>query len=485
MRLGSTADSLEVLLGGAITTNQLQVVVDYSELTTATGGWAGDNSHVLTNGTTAVTALAAPASGKIRVVDNLTVFNADTVAATVTVRLNDGGTFRTRQKVTLATGETLQYTRAEGWATIAADGSRKGSGTVGGGGGTTTGNPQNWLINGGFDYFQRQAPGTVTIIAAEDYGPDRWRCSRENADINAQRIDTDGALESGITGRFYAKFKKTTSTGKMHVCQPIEARWSFPLASRTVTLQVRLKASANKTLRLGLIQLTSAGTVDNLPATIVPTTWGATGTDPTLGANLSRVSPVSVPTGAQGTVNGNGVDCAVTTSWQIFAATFTVPSNAKNLIPAVWTDAGFAANDTFSMAEAQLVDGSATVPWLPRSPEAELALCQRYFCKTFDIDDKPQQGGSLNGALGTIAVGASSAVIFQWFFPTGMRLAPTITTFNTQNSNSEAYDSGIGDCTGTSQTSTTASGTIIQAANNAGGALGDTILVHATARIEL
>src|SRR5689334_7601271 len=46
--------------------------------------------------------------------------------------------------------------------------------------GATGGTLQNCLINGGFDFAQRQDPATLTTIAIDNYGPDRWRVSREN-----------------------------------------------------------------------------------------------------------------------------------------------------------------------------------------------------------------------------------------------------------------------------------------------------------------
>ena len=61
----------------------------------------------LTTGTTAVVMVAAPASGN-RIIKTITIHNADTAAATVTVRINtSGSTFRTIIKVTLAVGDTL------------------------------------------------------------------------------------------------------------------------------------------------------------------------------------------------------------------------------------------------------------------------------------------------------------------------------------------------------------------------------------------
>lgn len=52
------------------------------------------------NGATAVTAVAAPASGVFRTVLALRVFNLDTAAVTITLQKNIGGTKKTIEKIT-------------------------------------------------------------------------------------------------------------------------------------------------------------------------------------------------------------------------------------------------------------------------------------------------------------------------------------------------------------------------------------------------
>ena len=76
-----------------------------------------------TNSTTAVTAVAAPAASTQRKVNTLSVYNADTATATVTVRYNDNGTLYPIVTLGLASGATLFYTDPEGWRVIRSDGS--------------------------------------------------------------------------------------------------------------------------------------------------------------------------------------------------------------------------------------------------------------------------------------------------------------------------------------------------------------------------
>jgi hypothetical protein len=125
--LDATTRTLEVLLDAAPAANQLPVVVTYGDTNfgSATAPWTPGSSNTVTNGVTAVTAVAAPPASTQRQVEELTVRNDDTAARVVTLRYNDNGTLRKILTPTLQPGETLEYTHAAGLRTLAADGSVK------------------------------------------------------------------------------------------------------------------------------------------------------------------------------------------------------------------------------------------------------------------------------------------------------------------------------------------------------------------------
>ena len=117
--LDATTKTLEVDLDAAVTTNQLPVVASYTDLNQTTAAWDGaESSDTQTNSTTAVTILSAPAASTTRKLQSLTVYNADTVAADVTIQLNNNGTLRILVKESLKPGETLQYADGEGFSVV-------------------------------------------------------------------------------------------------------------------------------------------------------------------------------------------------------------------------------------------------------------------------------------------------------------------------------------------------------------------------------
>jgi hypothetical protein len=121
--LDTTTRSLEVLLAAAVATNQAVIQAGYVDFTaTAT---TPASSNLLSNGITAVTAVAAPAASTQRQLKILTVYNNDTVSVTVTVQYNDNGTNRILTKTTLAVGDTLQYVDGQGFRVIDTNGNLK------------------------------------------------------------------------------------------------------------------------------------------------------------------------------------------------------------------------------------------------------------------------------------------------------------------------------------------------------------------------
>jgi hypothetical protein len=121
MILDTTTRKLQILLGAAVTTNQLAVTVDYVSYTSTTTTPALQLS--VTNDTTAVDILSAPASSEQRKVNLITVVNRDTQFANVTVRLNDNGTmYNYMSNFVLAPNSTLQFTDTRGWTVLDSSG---------------------------------------------------------------------------------------------------------------------------------------------------------------------------------------------------------------------------------------------------------------------------------------------------------------------------------------------------------------------------
>lgn len=116
MILDATTKSIEAYLGGAPATNQLPVVTFYFDHT-ATALTPGEYDTV-TNGTTAVAIVQAPATLTQRQVKLINIYNADTASVTVYICLNNNSTTRILKQTTLQPGETLIYQQEGGWQVL-------------------------------------------------------------------------------------------------------------------------------------------------------------------------------------------------------------------------------------------------------------------------------------------------------------------------------------------------------------------------------
>lgn len=125
MKLLST-DKIQVVLGGAVTTNHLQLSAFWSDIELTNKGVDGfGNNATISDNTTDVDLVGNPSSGKSRLVDFMSVFNNDTTSATVTVKLNRNGTTSVLWYGILNVYERLQYTKEGGFKSFTVLGGEK------------------------------------------------------------------------------------------------------------------------------------------------------------------------------------------------------------------------------------------------------------------------------------------------------------------------------------------------------------------------
>ena len=90
MNLDTTSKVLQIVLGEGATTNNCEVTTSWADTSVVQGSFALGNTNINTNGTTAVTVVAAPASQVQRQIKEVRLYNADTVSHTITLQLYDG-----------------------------------------------------------------------------------------------------------------------------------------------------------------------------------------------------------------------------------------------------------------------------------------------------------------------------------------------------------------------------------------------------------
>lgn len=113
MKLTTTNDKLQIVLSGAVTTNQLQCVTSYKIFTTS--ATTDGKLAVNTNDTTDVDLAGAPSSGEVYDIQNINIFNNDTASATVTIKLDVSGTETILYKGVVGVNDVISWSGEGGW----------------------------------------------------------------------------------------------------------------------------------------------------------------------------------------------------------------------------------------------------------------------------------------------------------------------------------------------------------------------------------
>jgi hypothetical protein len=349
----------------------------------------------------------------------------------------------------------------------------------------------NLIRNGGFWFAQRQAAGTATTYSAtagRALSADGWGITNENASATYQRIDTAGGIQAGYQNQYYGEFLKITSNGKLVVSQVIEGIDSIPFRNRALRFTAWLKSANSIAVNMSVLYLNGSGTIDTIPATFV-SAFGAGGTDPTFGTNISKCTGSNVSDGGS-SMTGNVLKLTTATTWARFSAVWIVPNDCKNLIPAFWSDAQVTATQGFDVGQCSLTDGYEIQDWTPQSIAIEKERVCRYYQKSFTEATAPAQNAGANtgeskGIAGKATAVANAGFIFHRYQPP-MRTGPGVTLYNPQAANALMRDQTAGaDMGATATTGNTQNDVMINATGVAGTAVGNQIAIHWSADAEL
>jgi hypothetical protein len=359
---------------------------------------------------------------------------------------------------------------------------------------------RNILYNGGFCVQQRVATASTAIpgITTTTRGgkvADRWAVTTSVAsNLNWAKIDTAGAQDVGLQSRYYGSIISSTAGKKVMISQWVLGDDMAHLRGKKVRVSLKhnQKVGSGQTYKLGLLQLQVAGTVDVSPAFLTGAWSTTTGVDPAWGTNLAAIIPDASPTGEGGTITGSYLNCTtVATTWTKSSCVFTVPTNAKNLVPVFFSDATGGTTDNISISEFQMTEGPDLVDYVPELFSIELNRCQRVFCKTFAHATVPVTSagidtGEAKGVAGKAGAVANAGIIY-WRFPVTMWKTPvTVTLFNPAAGNALQRNlTGVADMGATALTAQLDSSVMAIATGVAATAAGDQIGIHITADAEI
>ena len=315
---------------------------------------------------------------------------------------------------------------------------------------------KNRIINGAMAIDQRNAAASQTFTAAGAlaYSVDRWYGYCTGANVTGQQV---AGSTTPTNTQFRYKFTGAASVTAVGFGQRIEQKNSYDLAGSTCTLSADLAISA----------------------TLTTVTWTASYATTTADTFGTLASP-TVTQIATGTFT---VSATVTN----FNAQISVPSAATTGIQVVFTVGALTAGLTWTIGNVQLEKGATATSFNYRSIGAELALCQRYYEKTFNQTVAPaQNSGSYPGTISTASTGTSSLYNLgtSWQWKVVKRTTPTITSFSVGAATSDWY-APAGPATVTFGSGTSGDASVYIQANAAPTSFPNIYYVHMTAAAEL
>lgn len=324
---------------------------------------------------------------------------------------------------------------------------------------------RNRIINGEFGVAQRATSFVSGANDDDSYNLDRWYVLSDGNDAVDITQTTTEVPSNQLTA---IALDVETANKKFGIAQIIEQKNCIGLIGGNVTLSFKAKVSSTTKLdNVKAAVVAWSGTADTVTSDII-SAWGAEGTNPTLIANA--------------TFENTPANLSVTTSY----ATYTLSANVdtastKNLIVFIWSDVtDTTAGDFLYITDVQLEAGSTATDFERRPYGTELALCQRYFFKTFSQGTAPAQNAGIDGAILVVPAGGGSGWhIFNLFFPVTMRASPTITTFNTSAANANWSNGATASVSNASDARVTVNNSAFS------GSAGTSGYLHLTALIEL
>jgi hypothetical protein len=336
--LGTTTDKIQVTLSSAITTNQLDCIATYKDITTS--AYSGSAPIlVTTNNTTNVDLVPAPGSNTQRIVDFISIYNNDTANATVIVTINRNGSIGILFKCTLKTSESLVYSEGAGWNIHSNNGSPKQFLSYD----TSLNSNKNYFKNPAFSVIQSSASGTLANslalpTASLGYlGETEW-CIAASGGTPAYAFSS--ANES-------VTFTGAASTTAIYLLQRLESRDTNRLKAKTVTFSCEISNSFLTSVIWEVFRPTTSNDTHGTIAT--PTqTLIANGTF-TVNSTLSK-----------------------------YSATFALPSEVSRGLE-VRLRVGAQTSGTWVVARLQLEENNIASDFNCGEYLEELQKCQRYF----------------------------------------------------------------------------------------------------------
>ena len=275
---------------------------------------------------------------------------------------------------------------------------------------------RNKIINGDFRINQR---GFTSSTTSATYGFDRWLffASGGTVTYSTQSFTVGSPAATGYEAEKFARLVSAGQSGTGDIAvfqQRIEDVRTF--ANSTVTVSFFAKAaSGTPKVTVELAQVFGTG---GSPSADVNNYVGQV----TLSTSWTRYSvTINVPNINGKTIGTNSDSILNVNLWISAGSSYNARLNSIGI-----------QNNTFDFWGVQVERGSVATPFEQRPLQTELALCQRYYEKSYDLNTVPGTAlaaGWVNGSHISTAV-TTSYIGLGFTYKVSKRATPTVTIYD-------------------------------------------------------
>lgn len=295
----------------------------------------------------------------------------------------------------------------------------------------------NVIINGNFEIWQR---GTSFVaMASGAYSVDRMRYGVLGTAVHTLSRSTDVPNDQS---NYSLKLDCTTADASIasgdvtNISYRIEGYDFKQFVGKTATLSYWIKAGKTGAM---CVSFRNAG---NDRSYVVETTIDAADTWEKKTVTLD----FDYSGGTWDYINGRGTEITFALSagsgFQTTADTWQTGSYLATSNQTNFTDSTSTTCDVY-FSQIKLELGSVATDFIERPYTEELAMCQRYYVKTFSQSTTPaDNAGAAGMILGIGTTTNNSEPSVKWRFPSVMRIAPSITLYNWSTGTSGEWFSG-------------------------------------------
>jgi hypothetical protein len=375
---------------GSTLTPQTTIATDQQTTFTITGGYVAGLIEVYQNGLRLIPADFTATNGTSVVL--VTPVNAGTEMLFMVL---SGASFTSSVAKTgdTMTGPLVVNSNITTTGTFTSPATGDGSASIAG---------RNRFINGSMLTSQRYGTTNTALTAnSKTYSVDRWLVAVNGASSSFLQVPSVSGVD-GTAQAWAVAINSGAGVTNPQLFQRIEAVNSQDLAGKNVCATVWVFQSTGSAMAFG-------------SAVYRPNT-AEVFTSTTLDTVLTPIGSTTVPSGL----------------WTKIAFTGQISTAATGGIEVAFTGSGSLATGTCYFTYAQFEAGTVPTPFERRSFGQELALCKRYYQKSYALTDNIGTTGNQN-AIGVVSVSASYGETLGTNFEVELRTVPSVVIYSTNN----------------------------------------------------